>query len=146
MLPSRNRISRLYLNDYFPTQLLTRTIIDIINLTDNWDERERSREQDMGLNKRVQLFDKYLPIVIEYARINKIDLPKDDDDDYLNVIYNFVWDARFIDYAYDKCGILFNEQMYTLQITDEDIKELKKSGVEFVSEEELKKIEDEKGL
>jgi hypothetical protein len=109
-------------------------------MTRDWDDRERwGEELYEELSKKVELLDMYVPLAKEYARFNNIEIPSDDDDEYLNVIYGFVWDPKFIDYAFDKSGKIFNEQMYTLPITEKDIEGLKKSGI-ILSDEELKKI------
>ena len=40
--------------------------------------------------------------------------------------YDFLYDAKFIDFAYDESGIIFNDEMFTLddEFTDEDLKNL----------------------
>lgn len=68
-------------------------------------------------------------------RLNNIEIPEEEDDGYLNFIYDFVWDARFIDFAFDKSGIIFNERVYTLPMPEEDEKFLKKSSKGFAVEE-----------
>ena len=66
----------------------------------------------------------YCPLVEKYAKLNDIEIPPEDDNHYLPVLYGFVWDAKFIDFAYDESGIIFNEDMFTLddEITEEDLK------------------------
>jgi hypothetical protein len=103
-------------------------------MTEDWDKRERiSEERRDDWTKRIELLDVYVPLVKEYARLNDIELPPDDHDEYSNFVYGFVWDAKFINFAFDRSGILFNERMFTLPITKEDRKLLEKSGIEFVN-------------
>ena len=49
----------------------------------------------------------------EYAKLNDIQIPPEGDDDF-PVVYGFVLDAKFIDFAYDESGIIFNEEMFTI--------------------------------
>ena len=37
-----------------------------------------------------------------------------ENDEYTVVVYGFVWDAKFIDFAYDKSGIIFSKDIYEL--------------------------------
>ncbi len=49
----------------------------------------------------------------EYAKLNDIEIPPEGDDDF-PVVYGFVWNAKFIDFAYDESGIIFTEEMFTM--------------------------------
>ena len=90
--------------------------------SEEWDNKDRKRlERDEhferpGVSKDLQ------PLVEKYAKVNNIDLFDNDDEpiDY----YDFLNDARFIDFAYDQSRIIFNERMFKGddEITDEDIK------------------------
>ena len=46
-------------------------------------------------------------------RLNDIEVPAEGDDDF-PVVYGFVWYAKFIDFTYDESGIIFNEEMFTI--------------------------------
>lgn len=79
----------------------------------DWDERERIKHKTIEESKRSQeLFKIYIPLVEKYAKLNNIELPSKDNDDYTNSIYGFVWDAKFIDFAYDESGIVFSKDLY----------------------------------
>ena len=67
--------------------------------TEEWDKREEIRERICDFFTRSnELLPKYVAFVEEYAEINKIELPsrEKDYDDYLVIVYGFVWDAKFI--------------------------------------------------
>ena len=85
--------------------------------TEEWDKREEIRERICDFFTRSnELLPKYVAFVEEYAEINKIELHsrEKDYDDYLVIVYGFVWDAKFIDFAYDKSGIIFSKDIYEL--------------------------------
>ena len=60
----------------------------------------------------------------KYAKLNDIELVNDDGNPV--DFYGFLYDAKFIDFAYDESGIIFNEEMFTLddEITEEDLNKL----------------------
>jgi hypothetical protein len=49
--------------------------------------------------------------------------PKNDEEEYLNEMLNVLTDAKFIDFASDKYGIIFEEEMFMIdkEITYEDL-------------------------
>jgi hypothetical protein len=71
----------------------------------------------------------YGPLVEKHTKLNNIEMPSEDDDDYLQDLYSFVWDAKFIDFAYAESGKIFNENMFTIEVTDEDMEELRRRGI-----------------
>ena len=60
-------------------------------------------------------------IIYDYDGCSKVErycnkcLEKEkENDEYTVVVYGFVWDAKFIDFAYDKSGIIFSKDIYEL--------------------------------
>ena len=93
--------------------------------SEEWDNKERKiQERNDHTHKGIELAKVYKPLVEKYAKLNNIELVNDNGDpvDY----YDFLYDAKFIDFAYDESGIIFNDEMFTLddEFTDEDLKKL----------------------
>jgi hypothetical protein len=91
-------------------------------------QKKRKQEYDDHLRNTQELVKIYRLLVERYTKMNGIELPPKDDDVYLNTMYSFVWDAKFIDSASDESGIIFNEDMFNIEATDEELKEFERSG------------------
>ena len=92
----------------------------------DWDGREKRKEEyDAHLKQAIKMTKIYFPLVEKYVKLNDIEMPPEDDDDHLVEVYNFVWDPKFIDFAYDESGIVFNAEMFELGFTDEELEEFK---------------------
>ncbi|MGB8102476.1 MAG: hypothetical protein WCE96_12465, partial [Nitrososphaeraceae archaeon] len=42
-------------------------------------------------------------------------------------VYDFLNEARFIDFAYDECGEIFNLDMFSFELDEDDKKHLRKA-------------------
>ena len=68
-----------------------------------------------------KLAKEYLPLMEEYAKPNDIEIPQEEDDDDFRLYYGLIRDAKFIDFAYDRSGIIFNKNMFG--VDDESLEE-----------------------
>ena len=65
-----------------------------------------------GTSERAEyMFAKFLPVAKKYAKLNGIELGDDGHGERWSV-YDFLNEARFIDFAYDECGEIFNLDMF----------------------------------
>ncbi|MGG6460463.1 MAG: hypothetical protein ACM3JQ_03440 [Candidatus Eiseniibacteriota bacterium] len=59
---------------------------------------------------RSSIFQKFKRMVEKYAKLNEIPL-HNNERDYDAMLFSFLKDPRFIDFALDECGIKFNSEV-----------------------------------
>ena len=93
-----------------------------------WDERERRiQEEQEHLERAEYMFPKFLTVAKKYAKLNGVELIKHKHDGVNWSVYDFLNEARFIDFAYDECGEIFNLEMFSFELDEDDVKHLRKA-------------------
>ena len=68
---------------------------------------------------RILILQKFKRTVEKYAKLNGIPL-QNDESDYDAILISFLKDAKFIDFAFDECGIKFVSDTFKIDTKDDD--------------------------
>ena len=67
----------------------------------------------------ISILQKFKRTVEKYEKLNGIPL-QNDERDYDAILFSFLKDAKFIDFAFDECGIKFVSDMFKIDTKDDD--------------------------
>ena len=92
-----------------------------MNTNSNADKSKRAMIHKISGNCMVCMGIPDYKIIYDYDGCSKVErycnkcLEKEKENDEYSVVVNgFVWDAKFIDFVYDKSGIIFSKHIYEL--------------------------------
>ena len=94
-------------------------LIDFSNLSSPTSNPSRDGQMaDLSIDS-ISILQKFKRTVEKYAKLNGIPL-QNDERDYDAILFSFLKDAKFIDFAFDECGIEFVSDMFKIDTKDDD--------------------------
>ena len=94
-------------------------LIDFSNFfSHTYNPSQHGRMADLSIGS-ISILQKFKQTVEKYAKLYGIPL-QNDERDYGAILISFLEDAKFIDFAFDECGIKFVSDMFKIDTKDDD--------------------------